>query len=231
MEGFSFQVRPWIVVVESTVPLGTTDSSGDWSELLSDFDYQQVYFDGLNRYYVDNAMPELFDYFNSPANPNDNFVSSKYYKLDKDFNNLNDIHQRLDSNYHNLNDIHQKLDSKYHNLDEEYHNLDEEYHHLNERYHEVLADTIETNKKLSILQQKFEKHQDEYSALSEYVNSLHRSSYWKYTSYLRDLGKLKSKFQRTSGDESDIVKKRKNQKTMNQTKLDYPSTKMKAEKI
>ena len=45
-------VRPWIVLIESTVPLSTVESHADWEYLLLERDYVFVYFDGLNRFYL-----------------------------------------------------------------------------------------------------------------------------------------------------------------------------------
>lgn len=53
------EVRPWIVVVESTLPMSTTPSHQQWEALVLQKGYQFVYFDGLNRYYVSDLHPEL----------------------------------------------------------------------------------------------------------------------------------------------------------------------------
>jgi FkbM family methyltransferase len=53
LEGADFTAcRPWIVLVESTVPLTRNDVSADWEPLLHDAGYRFGWFDGLNRFYI-----------------------------------------------------------------------------------------------------------------------------------------------------------------------------------
>lgn len=44
--------RPWVVVVESTVPLSREENHRDWEALLTGAGYAFAAFDGLNRYYA-----------------------------------------------------------------------------------------------------------------------------------------------------------------------------------
>lgn len=83
VEGFEAQVisswgsaktRPWIVVIESTLPLTQIESNLSWEQMLLGYGYSQVYFDGLNRYYVSNLHHELKSAFKSPPNVFDNFT-------------------------------------------------------------------------------------------------------------------------------------------------------------
>lgn len=76
VEGFEQQVlsswgtsaaRPWIVVVESTLPLTQIETHQSWESILTGHGYTSAYFDGLNRYYVSDAHPELKAAFASPA--------------------------------------------------------------------------------------------------------------------------------------------------------------------
>lgn len=67
------KIRPWIIVVESTLPLTQDESHQDWEFHLVGRDYKFCYFDGLNRFYVaaehsDLSMsfgvgPNVFDQF------------------------------------------------------------------------------------------------------------------------------------------------------------------------
>lgn len=67
------KVRPWIVVVESTLPLTQIESYETWEPLLLGYGYSYVYFDGLNRFYVSNAKKELERAFRAPPNVFDGF--------------------------------------------------------------------------------------------------------------------------------------------------------------
>jgi FkbM family methyltransferase len=66
--------RPWIVVVESTRPMTPIETHENWEAILVSYGYTPVYFDGLNRYYVSEACPEIKDAFQSPPNVFDGFV-------------------------------------------------------------------------------------------------------------------------------------------------------------
>ena len=45
-------LRPWLVVVESTLPNSSQSNFEDWEHLLTEADYVHVYADGLNRFYA-----------------------------------------------------------------------------------------------------------------------------------------------------------------------------------
>lgn len=70
------KARPWIVVVESTLPLTQIESHDKWEKLILDLDYKFVYFDGLNRFYLAKKHPELEDAFRAGPNVFDGFVLS-----------------------------------------------------------------------------------------------------------------------------------------------------------
>jgi len=87
LEGTDFSViRPWIVVVESTIPLSQDEYFAKWDSLLTTAHYEYVYFDGLNRFYVACEHNELKEHFKCPPNIFDDFVlsgtaSQPFYKL------------------------------------------------------------------------------------------------------------------------------------------------------
>lgn len=66
--------RPWVVVVESTIPLTPTQNHASWEHELIARGYEFSYFDGLNRFYVSVAHPELKSSFGPGPNFFDNFV-------------------------------------------------------------------------------------------------------------------------------------------------------------
>lgn len=65
--------RPWIVVVESTLPLTEIESFNSWEPALLARGYEFAYFDGLNRFYVAKAHLELKAAFKRPPNVFDDF--------------------------------------------------------------------------------------------------------------------------------------------------------------
>lgn len=65
--------RPWIVVVEATEPTSQTPNWRNWEPLLLHMDYEFVYFDGLNRFYISAQHRELMPLFATPPNIFDGF--------------------------------------------------------------------------------------------------------------------------------------------------------------
>lgn len=66
-------VRPWIVVIESTVPRSPEPNFSDWESLIVDLGYEFAYFDGLNRFYVHESRIELKEKLQFGANVFDEF--------------------------------------------------------------------------------------------------------------------------------------------------------------
>lgn len=69
-------IRPWVVVIESTIPLTQAETHDKWEPLLLELGYDFIYFDGLNRFYLSKAHLELKDAFRFGPNVFDEFVLS-----------------------------------------------------------------------------------------------------------------------------------------------------------
>ena len=65
--------RPWVVVVEATLPMSQEESHDTWEPILLAANYQLAYADGLNRFYVAQEHAELLPAFKYPPNVFDNF--------------------------------------------------------------------------------------------------------------------------------------------------------------
>lgn len=85
VEGLELQVlsswgasdaRPWILVVESTLPNTTIETHDTWELIVIAKGYVPVYFDGLNRFYISESHPELRAAFGTPPNIFDEFALS-----------------------------------------------------------------------------------------------------------------------------------------------------------
>jgi len=83
VEGFEMQVlkgldlkkiRPWIIVIESTLPNSQIEDYGKWESILINGQYHFAYFDGLNRYYIADEHEILDCKFDSSPNFFDNFI-------------------------------------------------------------------------------------------------------------------------------------------------------------
>jgi FkbM family methyltransferase len=81
LEGLDLQkIRPWIILVESTLPNSQEERHAEWEPLLLNAGYQHSYFDGLNRFYVANEHSELLDAFKAPPNVFDDFLLSRQHE-------------------------------------------------------------------------------------------------------------------------------------------------------
>lgn len=70
--------RPWIVVVEATVPARDELSCSVWDEILCEAGYEHVYWDGLNRFYLATEHSDLKDAFLNPLDVSDGFTTSDH---------------------------------------------------------------------------------------------------------------------------------------------------------
>lgn len=75
------QNRAWIVIIEATLPLSPIETHACWESTLLSNDYNFVYADGLNRFYIANEHLELTAAFKYPPNVFDEFISSIQYTL------------------------------------------------------------------------------------------------------------------------------------------------------
>ena len=76
------QYRPWILVVESTLPLSRTESHAEWEPLVLNSGYSFAYADGLNRFYVANEHAALLPVLRYPPNIFDDFVHIRTYRAE-----------------------------------------------------------------------------------------------------------------------------------------------------
>jgi FkbM family methyltransferase len=67
--------RPWVLVIEATRPNSTVDVSAEWEQLVLSAGYVQTLFDGLNKFYVRDDMPDLVALMSVPANVFDKWKS------------------------------------------------------------------------------------------------------------------------------------------------------------
>ena len=85
LRGMDFKkFRPWILVIEATLPLSQTLSI-EWDEYVKEQGYVFAFFDGLSRYYVvAERQQDLMPYFKVPANVFDEYVRYIEIKLQKE---------------------------------------------------------------------------------------------------------------------------------------------------
>ncbi len=76
LRGMDFQRwRPWVLVIEATLPNSRVTNHESWEHLITAHAYQFAWFDGLNRYYVADEKTELLAALQTPVNVFDNYVT------------------------------------------------------------------------------------------------------------------------------------------------------------
>jgi hypothetical protein len=95
--------RPWIVIVEATIPQSSVLGSNVWEKYLFERNYLHAYFDGLNKFYVHKLHEDLIESIQSPISIFDDVIT---------FEN----HTRIES----LQKLYEVLESQGLNLEEEF---------------------------------------------------------------------------------------------------------------
>jgi FkbM family methyltransferase len=88
-------IKPWIIVVESTLPCSDECADISWESTLTNSGYEFVFFDGLNRYYVSKQKLELKKYFAYPVGLYDSFVTKKFQDIYELNQNLKILEQKI----------------------------------------------------------------------------------------------------------------------------------------
>jgi FkbM family methyltransferase len=80
--------RPWIILVEATLPRSPVTNHHLWEDLLTTRGYLFAYFDGLNRFYVSAEQACLVDALKTPPNTFDAFMRYPEWQARTDNQNL-----------------------------------------------------------------------------------------------------------------------------------------------
>jgi FkbM family methyltransferase len=90
LKGFPFDfIKPWIIVVESTLPCSNKSADTSWEPILLNNNYDYVFFDGLSRYYLNKKFSNLKAFFLYPAGIHDSFITYKQFIIEKELRELN----------------------------------------------------------------------------------------------------------------------------------------------
>lgn len=88
--------RPWIIIVESTYPGSTQPTYQQWEHILLNCQYEYVFFDGLNRFYVavehSNALRH---HLVVPPNCFDDYVRYREHSLNHRIQEMEELLKRI----------------------------------------------------------------------------------------------------------------------------------------
>lgn len=125
VEGFEAEVlkgldltkwRPWILVIEATMPNSPITNYDTWEHLVTSMRYQFAYFDGLNRYYVAEEHEKLCKVIALQANVFDKFTT---LVLEKAWANLKDAQammQQSNERVQQSNELVQQANERAHDI-------------------------------------------------------------------------------------------------------------------
>ncbi len=78
--------RPWLLIIESNLPNSTVQSYEHWQPRVLAANYEFVFYDGLNRWFVAKEHQELRQHFELPLNLFDRIVTSVAHHQEAAFN-------------------------------------------------------------------------------------------------------------------------------------------------
>ena len=140
--------RPTVIILEATIPNSPNRAETNITEILKGHNYQQVYFDGLNDYYLANENSELIRHFATPPNVFDKFISYHLSTTQAHAKNLEAIIQARDEE---INNIQQQLESKEQELIKTQHLLDAHERHNHIFNNRLKDEQFETQRLTKIL--------------------------------------------------------------------------------
>ncbi|OLL30301.1 hypothetical protein BTH42_17685 [Burkholderia sp. SRS-W-2-2016] len=106
IQSIDFKIwRPWILVIEATIPMTSQMSVCSWQTHVEESSYKFAYFDGLNKYFVASEKAELLEKFSAPPNVFDEYVTVGEKQNEE---NIEKLHQTVQQ----LEDGQRKLDAE-----------------------------------------------------------------------------------------------------------------------
>jgi FkbM family methyltransferase len=80
LEGLDLsRFRPWLMILESTVPNRFEENFAEWESLVLGRGYQFAYYDAVNRFYVADEHADLLRHFSYPPCVWDDFVDHRLH--------------------------------------------------------------------------------------------------------------------------------------------------------
>jgi FkbM family methyltransferase len=73
------KTRPTVILIEATYPEKTELTSDNWENIILEHNYVEIYFDGLNKYYLNQEKLDQFELPVTPKNYFDNYISYNEY--------------------------------------------------------------------------------------------------------------------------------------------------------
>ena len=175
--------RPTVIVLEATIPNSPIRAETNITNILKEQNYQQVYFDGLNDYYLANENSELIKHFATPPNVFDKFIS---YHLSNAQSHAKNLEIIIKAREQELENQQQKLDESERNNHIFSNRLKDEKFE-NQRLTKILSQVINSeqitsdrlNQKITHLQTQLTIKEQELSKANQLISAMETSKFWK----------------------------------------------------
>lgn len=150
--------RPIVVLLEATIPNSPVRTETKIKEILESKNYEYVYFDGLNDYYLAQEHIYLKQHFQTPPNVFDKFISARVIEAQQ-------VSQEKEQELHILN-------NKY---KDQFFEIQRLTQHLSEQQHLHRQKSDRANQQINQLENELEQ-------VKQLVIAMETSKFWKMRS-------------------------------------------------
>lgn len=199
LRGMDFERwRPWVLVIEATLPNSRVTNHETWEALVTSQRYRFAHFDGLNRYYVAEEHAELLEVLSIQPNVFDEYIT---HHLDKAWKKARDEEQARARAVHHAESAISQAEARavaaVSLADERTARVDQRRWEAEQRADSEYQRAQDALARGAALQQRTEELYDELSRASEWGRDLERrllatqaSTSWRITRPLRSLGSV-----------------------------------------
>ncbi|MCW2313984.1 FkbM family methyltransferase [Rhodoferax antarcticus] len=185
LEGMDFsRFRPWIVMVEATIP-NSQKIDANWEPILLDAGYRCVFFDGLNRYYTSPERENLVGAFAAPPNVFDEYISAETQRLGQCLEaNSACAAAQIDTAQAQARDAENQAREAQHQAREAENQACEAQHQAREAQHQAREEQHQARE----AQHQAREAQEQSHAVQSMLTAVYNSTSWRLTMPLRQLG-------------------------------------------
>ncbi len=129
--------RPKVLVIEATVPNSQVLTYKEWDKILIDADYTFVFFDGLNRFYLRNDLPEFKELFSYSPCVFDDFIKYSDFLQQQKNHELLLQNSNLQVHYDKLLTYNTELQSQHNQILTQYNEMQIQHNELKAQNQEL----------------------------------------------------------------------------------------------
>lgn len=168
--------RPSVIIIEATIPDTPIRCQTNIPNFLQAQNYQLVYFDGLNDYYLAEEASKLSCHFQTPPNVFDNFIPFKVADL---LNQKNQIEQFIQARHHQITKLTNALEDRNFEIQHLTQNLIKLKTLKNEQLIYYQNQTITLEDSLGKSQEKIAEVELKLEQAYEEIAAMKTSKFWK----------------------------------------------------